>query len=266
MSNIYIYYIYIMDFPSLLTAQSDYVSTATANATNLGNVKTQLTALKDVMTNDSMNAIYTRQQEMDAIVNGENARLRTKGSSIDQAKQGQDRLIALNQNYSKRFSQYIQIIVIWAFVFVIFLAISMGNRNFGFLPAGAMEVITIILIGGALIYSISVYTTILQRSNMNYDEISIPPPRTALTAAEIAKQTADNQASGNLLGQLDLGACIGSSCCASGTHWNTTTQQCASGELVSAFTTMSQAYIIKPFNSLATKPFEPSEFDSYAKI
>ena len=250
-----------MDFPSLLAAQFNYVNTAGNSATsaaNMADISGQLLALKNAMSDVSMNAIYTRQQEMDAIVNGENDRLRIKGSSIDQAKQGQDRLIALNQNYSKRFSQYIQIIVIWAFVFVIFLAISMGNRNFGFLPTGAMEVITIILIGGALIYSVSVYNTILQRSNMNYDEISIPPPRTALTAPELAKQTADNQASGNLLG--DMGACIGSSCCPTAHPWDPYTQLC------SAFTTIDQAYASGQIDSLATKPFEPSEFDSYAKI
>ena len=108
---------------------------------------------------------------------------------------------------------------------------------------------------------------------MDYNKIATLPTA-SLTSAETAEKTAKSANSGNLLGSIDLGACIGSSCCATGTEWDISSQSCIVTTTTSAFTTLQTAYgtDILQHSKLyidtqyTSKPYEPSEFDNYAKI
>ena len=100
-----------------------------------------------------------------------------------------------------------------------------------------------------------------------------------LTPAEIEKKAKEESKAGNLLGTINLGSCIGQSCCSEGAKWDSSNNFCISetvylnkygsidGLAISAasdseqFSTMS--FIMKKD---LIQPNSPNEFIGYSKI
>ena len=278
------------EFSSILDTEAVYIKNLSNNRDlslaggQLQQMNTALNVLKGGLDSDKTQQLLSHQDAVSGIISTEHERLLQKQQGIEQATTSQTRLIQLNQNYSQRFSRYTQIIIIFVVALLLFLGILMIQRNFGILPDGVFEVITILIVVGTVIYSLTIYNEISSRSNMDYKQIATTPP-VVLTSDQIKAQTAKSEDSGNLLGSIDLGACIGSSCCAATTTWDIDSQKCIvqSGfttlqdqftPLQDQFTTLQSAYgvdILKDAKKYIgkqyiTKPYEPSEFDSYAKI
>jgi hypothetical protein len=209
--------------------------------------------------------ILASQTAMQGIVNAENNRLLTKKSSIEDALQSQQRMIALNQNYSSRYNQYVIMVITVVIALVLFLGITMIQRNMENPPTGLFTFLTIIILGSAAIYILMVYYNMTGRSNMNFDEINISAP-VALSPAHVQAKLDAATAAGNLQGgAVASDACVGAACCAGTSHWDVSGQFCTS-----PFTTMDQAYsqnqaygqrdINKQVNS-----FSDSEYSSYGQ-
>jgi hypothetical protein len=175
----------------------------------------------------------------------------------------------------------LQVIVV---ALLLLFIIALVKKFIPVLPDGLTDTLTILIIGAAICYCIYIYNGILGRDNMDFDKISSNSAN-LLTQAQIAKQLAANQKSGNLLGSVNLGNCSGESCCGEGSKWDVTTQMCipdcsgglpnwnSSTKTCESFTTLSSAYGLGIMNSSleklsqdkATKPYDVSEFDSYGK-
>jgi hypothetical protein len=100
---------------------------------------------------------------------------------------------------------------------------------------------------------------ISSRDKMDFDKIATTSPK-ILSTSEIAAQLKENQTSGDILGSLNLGGCIGSSCCDTGTVWDISGQMCKPTVLpkqIEKFTMNSSSSVV---------PYEKSEFDKYDKV
>ena len=249
-----------------------------------------MSSLLNDLSNNAVNYVLTQQDKIQQIISQESDRLDTKSNSIDQATQSQQRLISLNQNYSSRYNQYILMVVVIIVALVLFLGITLIQRNMENPPAGFFTFLTVLIFGGAFVYVIIIYNTIMSRSNMDYDQLNIQTPMPLTGAALTAQQTANTE-SGNLLGGVMAGDCIGASCCATGTTWDPTSQSCralcpigtktwdatdkecqssatcTSGNtcVTDPFSTLSM-YPLIPAQSGSIQPYTVSEYDEYARV
>jgi len=303
-----------MDFTNTLSQIKiylNYLSTNRVNGTDpnvaasagdLTTINAELNNIHELSSNQTQ-AILSNQATVQNIVATEQTRLDEKQTSINMAKVSQERLIELNQSYSKRYGQYIYMLQVVVIAALLLFAISMFTKFVPDAPSGLTDTLTILIVGGAVCYCVYIYNGILGRDNMDFDKIATNSPN-LLTPAQITKALAANQASGNLLGSVNLGNCTSESCCGVGAKWDITTQMCipdcsvglpnwnsSTKQCVAAcsdpnlvwsidkciskenFTTLSSAYGLGIMNSSlekisqdkATKPYDVSEFDVYGK-
>jgi hypothetical protein len=100
------------------------------------------------------------------------------------------------------------------------------------------------------------------------------------SAAQIAKDQKASGLSGNLLGSINLGACVGETCCSDGTYWDTNNSVCAPGIAPSSgskgSSSGSKGKTNEKFSSLAASLYtngitvpsanSPYEFTDYTRV
>jgi len=196
----------------------------------------------------SINASIDRAN---TIINSEKSRLNAKSSSIKQAQDNQNRLILLNQNYSSRVNQYIKMIL----VVVLMLAAILIIRNYmQFLPAAVVNMLSIIVVSLTLIYLFMLYNDLMNRNNLDYNQVEQPPP---LNSSSKQKTINANALAGDLIGEISM--CAGPACCATGTRWDDNNSQC----IPSSSSTSSRSGGIQHFQNM-TDPYTDFEFNSYS--
>jgi hypothetical protein len=197
-------------------------SGSTAGATQMDNIKTTLNAVDTSLSNGQYANIVSQQKAVKQMIDQENTRLQNKKQSIDQSSDGHQRIMLLNDSYVKRGREYLKIVVAAVFILGGLAAIYAINGfvEGGMFPSAVITFITVILLSILCIYSVSTYIGILQRDNINFDKIN---PDTLPSPNAVKSTSGSGQ---NLFGQLDVGACVGSSCCAQGTQWEVSTQTC----------------------------------------
>jgi len=109
------------------------------------------------------------------VINNEYIRLSEKKVEADAAVSSQKRAIILNESYKKRFSKYIQIIMIISIALIVYLGIISFKKSLSFIPEWVLDIITGVLFGGAAIYCILIAQDIWTRSVTNFDELDLPP-------------------------------------------------------------------------------------------
>jgi hypothetical protein len=274
MSNTY------LDLPSILSLQSNYLSnlknqtadpTVKSQVTNLSN---SLDGLNTAYTNANVNsdAVLSKQSDVNSMVVAEQNRLQQKKFLIDQALDGRKRLVTLNDSYRLKYTQYIKIILVLIVTLIVWIVLN-KLAEMGFLPDPFYTVLVVITIavGGFVCYFI--YLDILSRDNMNFNAINVPAP-VKLTPDQIKKSQEAAANSGNLLGTINFGGCIGAECCSDGSKWDAGNSVCIGNSLSygasttytrSPFTTLSISYnvgeIKKPISANS-----PNEYGDYSKI
>jgi hypothetical protein len=174
----------------------------------------------------------------------ESARLTSKLASVNDAYNAQMRNATLNDSYRKRYAKYIEIVTILILATVAYLGISYLQSTFPNLPPIVFDALSIIIVSLVMLYLLFAAFELFTRSNMNYDEIALPPQdisgitvNTASVGNTIAgpARTSDN-------GLIDT--CSEASCCSTGTYWDTAAKKCVSSR-TTAFSTLSEAYEYK---------------------
>jgi hypothetical protein len=79
------------------------------------------------------NDVLIKQTEMINIVNNEQRRLNEKKQSVDNALEGQKRLITLNNSYRLRYAEYTKMIIIITILLSIFILVSLAKKYIPFL-------------------------------------------------------------------------------------------------------------------------------------
>ena len=262
-----------VDINGLLQIENDYLNNSPilsgkispGTAPQIDNLKTQITKLQSSVANVS-EPVLIHQNELTDIVNNETKRLNSKKASIENATTTQKRMIHMNDSDSKKNAEYIKMMIAGVIVLAIIIGLIFLTRIFPFI-GGIVVFIIVLLISTYIIYCAHKYVVISSRDKMDFDKLSTTSPNIQ-TSSQIASELKANQASGNLLGSLNLGGCIGSSCCDVGTVWDISGQMCIPmilpKHVVSGFTTLNSAYKNGDISSII--PYEKSEFDNYDKI
>lgn len=223
--------------------------------TNLITLQSNLNSLKTKLDsgNVTLQDAQSRQTEINTIILSESERIGNQSQSLLNAKQGKQRIINLNDSYRKRYIQYLKIIIAITITLTGVWIIKILDERFGsLLPIYLFylfDILTILVVSVGIIYCYIVYSDIGRHNTLNYDELNLaPPPNSKIETSGNALPTSNTGVNGEDL--LSGKGCSGQACCSVGTQWNIEKRQCVATPSVaaSAFTTMQQAGVVKPFS------------------
>lgn len=171
----------------------------------------------------------------------ESNRLSSKLASVESAYNAQMRNATLNDSYRKRYSKYVEVVTILILGVVAYLGISYFQTTFPAIPAIFFDSLTIIILSLVILYLLFAFFELFTRSNMNYDEIDIPPQDISGVTYNSAGNTVIKPATTVNNGLIDT--CTNATCCSDDTHWDETTKKCVLGK--AAFSTIAEAHKYK---------------------
>ena len=243
---------------------------------NVNSVQTQLDNLNKgfQQANVSTTQVLTHQNDMINIVDTEKNRLLMKKQNIDNALVEKTRAIELNDSYRQRYEMYIKMVVVVVFGLAILFTIQLIGKYVPVIPSFLISLLIAIDILVVIFICYFIYLDIQKRDPLHFNELNLSGPA-ILSPDQIKDSTAKAQASGDLLGSINLGQCIGVSCCSDGTVWDASNSYCvpgttsstgASEAAKSGFTTISVAYKTGDLKKDFVKPLSPNEFEQYSKV
>lgn len=188
-------------------------------AGDLSAIKTKLTGLEKALqtANTSADKTLTHQDKIEDIIQTEHERLLSKKDEIDNVYYGKMRAVELNDNYRKRQTEYLRIIIATIIAILLFI-----GCNF-ILPDPLLTIATIIIFGLLALYAGNIVWEMYKRDNMNMDKLDLPMPSEALDPNRALLDASGAAAS--TAGPV----CVGNNCCAAGLRWDSTMNQCILG-------------------------------------
>jgi hypothetical protein len=185
--------------------------------TNVGTITNSLQTLTTKIAEHD-NRLTINDAKLQQVAGGQNAaytisqieqtRLNAKQQNIDQALQGQNRMIALNDSYVKKYSKYNQIIMVIVLIILLVLGAILLPTYVPAIPSAISDIIIVLAIGVGIIIVYVLYADIQKRDSLYFDKLNIPAPNTK----DISSNLMDKSLNTNQAWDLN-GACIGPDCC-----------------------------------------------------
>ena len=161
------------------------------------------------------------QNTVNDILNTENERLLAKKANIEIAAQGQQRMINLNNNYQKRYAVYSKILMVIVGIVVVIILLNFLSTYLTIIPQSIYILLYIVIITGSLIYIITLYSILVSRNPMNYDEVMLPQPTNVGDKVLGATPTNASGVSADYTNTFGpYYNCLGQQCCAPGLVWS----------------------------------------------
>lgn len=174
------------DLSSFLDLQKQYLTdlsamsiSQTTNENPTVKLNADLDNLKTTFTNSNLNSndIILKQDKINTILTNENNRLNDIQTNINSAITGQQRIIQLNNSYSKKYKVYTNIILLVVIAIIIYVCLILLYNAFPLIiPKFIIYFLIIISFTIIFIYVIILYNQILNRDSINFDELYLPPP------------------------------------------------------------------------------------------
>lgn len=254
---------------SILTTIQSILSSLGNNTSNIDttSVSTGLNSIQTITAaaDEKNKQLLLKQKEMKDIVENENARIQTNIQRVEDNLTTKKRLVDFNENIRLRTEQYNQILYTFVFAAVVIIAIVIGSRLLPFLPEFISQVLIVIIGAAAAIKIFIIYSAMHSRSPLNYNELYLDKPIVD-TPEKIQEKLAAAAKSGDLLGSIDIGGCIGAACCDSSNNivWNKTSRKCT---YQAPFGNMNEFTIERlKYNKNVVSPNAPSEINTYSKV
>ena len=171
-----------------------------------------------------LNATLTKQSDVKNLLDSEISRLESKNSQIEQAQEGQRRVLMLNESYRMRQAEYTKLIIASAFVFAIVILIKYLRASFTILPDTVYTLIHILMFSALIIYAMVIYINVSSREKTNFNRLDIPTPDVVKSAED--KRNEKRKEAGYLMGVSDSDLCKGAACCNDDTEWDDATGKC----------------------------------------
>ena len=228
--------------------------------------------------------VLTNQKQMSDIVSSELTRLQQKKKSIDNALTTRERVAELNNSYRLRYIEYTKMIAIVVLALVVFIAARMAGKYFPAIPSIVIDIVYILLFCGTCILLYNQMAYIQNRDVLYFDRLNLNGPNMK-SAAQIANDKKASGLSGDLLGSINIGACVGETCCSEGTIWDLSNSVCVpskapntdskdsesndvteydDNEEEDTFSTLKASfYVDSTFSPSANSPYE---FTDYTKV
>lgn len=234
-----------MNFAGYLNLQKDHLldlgSSAKLEASQaaplINTIKGQLDSAKtayeeSIATN---RGILNHQDDVTDMVNKETERLETKKDSIDNALEGQKRMIQLNESYRMRYRYYLRIVITILVVTVLFIVIKMVATRLPGIPGSVWDLILILIFAISGFYIYFTIMDIRRRDQMNFNKLYFTPPdqKKAAAYASITQKSKGEEEKitlyDTITGQTGTAACTGggdTDCCAAPMRYDSTLNQC----------------------------------------
>lgn len=175
----------------------------------------------------SSQSVLYKQKIINDILETEKKRLDAKKSNIDTAISGQKRMVALNNNYQKRYAAYTKMLIAITVGIIIYIFIDKLKVLLPFIPEFVFYLLIIIILGTIVLYAFLLWIDIQRREKMNYDEVEISRPDVSMidNAEEESSTNKDSNgstASGPVASgpgaagkssNVDYSSCTGADCC-----------------------------------------------------
>jgi hypothetical protein len=210
-------------------------------------------------------------QKVDDVLVEEKKRLDQKKELIDKAEFSQNRVQELNESYRKRYVYYNYIVTVVVFALLIYFTLVMLQYFIPIIPSVIVDLAAIVLFAFIIIFVVYNLGIVYSRDKLNFDKIDMNHA-SIISKEELEKKRRSDVSAGNLsdVAGIDIGkSCIGAACCSAGTMWDAGNLVCKPN-VVSSFATITESFSILNGEDLVingvVKPFEPSEYDNYAKI
>lgn len=254
---------------SILSSLSEILNIdAIKNNSGLGSGTTSLQDRVDnLKTNienadDANNALLLKQDEVIEIIEDEKNRIQSNIDTTENNLTTKKRLIEFNESNRLRTEQYNNILYIFVISLFIIVVIIIGCRQIPFLPDIIPQILVIIIgiISGIKIFQM--YYMINQRSHLDYNKLGLDKP-VIDSPEEINRSKEKAKKSGDLLGTISTGGCVGAECCDEGTIWNESSRKCTT-----IANTPDEGFVTERFkyNHNIVPPNSPNEFNGYSKV
>jgi hypothetical protein len=215
-----------VDLKNLIDLQTVFINSAGAltdsGLTATNELDINLAGLSQSL-QDSTAAIgptLTYQTEVQSVLDRERARLEAKKNGMDETYQGQQRMVDLTNSQTKKTKAYNLILIVAVITFLVVLGIKQVYDN-GIIPNTVLDIMNIVILSVGMIYCVVLYMDVYNRSNMDFDQITLDQPYRK-SQAEIDADRANQLASGQL-SDATAGAnagCAGAQCCPVGSTFN----------------------------------------------
>ena len=204
----------------------------------------------------SADNVLTEQNDMIDIIKTEQERIEQKKSLIDDAVMEQKRKALLTESNKLRNAEFTKIILVLVVCIVIHILLIVAYKYFfeDPVPSNVFTLFALAHLCNFAIWTIvafNMYINIQSRSQINFNELNLPPP--ALSNTSSAPATEDYN---NLF--KDLGLCYAEGCCGPNTKWDKQSGECLSDEPSSTpqqnSSLDSNVEGFESYNSLTTLP------------
>jgi hypothetical protein len=186
---------------------------STVSQRAINNVAVNLNTLGNTVTKSSVLPTLTYQNEVNQILERENARLTERKQAIDAAETGQKRLVDLTTSATLRNKAVNKMYVVITIAILIYLGIRL-MINSGVVPEKITDIMFIFLVTGTTIMLINMYYDYERRNNMDYNMINLGEPKQLA-----GSKTSSSSSSANLL-ESRFNGCVKEACCPQGSTFN----------------------------------------------
>ncbi len=202
---------------SIVDLQKGLINDLSGNGSTLSqrainNVAGNLSSLGNTISGSSVLPTLTYQNEVNQILERENARLAERKQAIDAAEMGQKRLVDLTTSATLRNKAVNKMYVVITIAILIYLGIRL-MINSGIVPEKVTDIMFIFLVTGTTILLINMYYDYDRRNNMDYNMINLGEPK------QIGANSASSASSANLL-ESRFNGCVKEACCPQGSKYN----------------------------------------------
>lgn len=260
------------DLNSLLNLQKNYALDLAAidddnKAKYIVQLNDKLSTLSNTLDSRSdLSNIIVKQKDIKNILDTENTRLENKKEQIDDAINGQKRVIHMNKSYVAKYnySNKITYAIIAATILVLLLILE--KKYINIIPEFVETILYIIIFASTLVYILFTLVDIASRDRMDFNKLNLPAPDTSDGSA--SKRNKDIE-DGNLSNLTNM--CKGEDCCDVDTYYDPKVNKCVplpvdppESNDGSSFTTISSVKDLTTDDKI--KSYSPSEYTQYRKI
>jgi hypothetical protein len=242
---------YLVNSPLVKNTNGDQIDTSI----ELSNINHNLNQISTAMSSNTSGNVLAQQSGVDSIVNNEMNRLNNKKQTIDSALSTQQRMMQMNDSYTKRQKEYTKMLVVVVVGIVVMIFMSYISVAFPEWSALA-TIVDILIIVSVFIFCFWTYYYLISRDPIYYDQLNIqqaPFPATNNGASG----TVASSSSPHAMNAMDSsGTCVGPSCCsiADNTIWDSSHNVCVKESFAGKYTTVKKE----------TLPYGPSEIGDYS--
>ena len=240
---------YLVNSPLVKNTNGDQIDTSI----ELSNINHNLNQISTAMSSNTSGNVLAQQSGVDSIVNNEMNRLNNKKQTIDSALSTQQRMMQMNDSYTKRQKEYTKMLVVVVVGIVVMIFMSYISVAFPEWSALA-TIVDILIIVSVFIFCFWTYYYLISRDTIYYDQLNIqqiPFPATNNGATGLVAS------SSHAMNAMDSsGTCVGPSCCsiADNTIWDSSHNVCVKESFAGKYTTVKKE----------TLPYGPSEIGDYS--